>query len=524
MTTAQDLLRMLDDPSFGKPSQADAARKLLEQLDGGSQPEPKKATPKDWKQAIWENVVGDNDPTTQNAGEKLGSFLNKAGEAMTFGLVGDEASAGVESLMGADYEQRRDHYRMQEENLERDHPIASIGAEIGGGVLGALVPAGAAAKGMGAGARIGRSIGAGMLGGATYGFAEGEGLDDRRDNAKTGALWGGTAGAAAPFIGRGIEKGINKALGNRAISQAARNAPTTEQLRAMGRAAYQEIDDAGVQVKPEAFDASRAKIMAALKGGSGFDDLPGPGSLTPNSARVAQIMGQASDEMAQEPTAALPFKAVDQMRRQAGAAAGNVTNKTDQKAGMMIIEGLDEMIQNLGENDVVAGDATALKKAIPKAREIWSRMSKSQLIDDAIDAGENNYLSGGASGIRNQFARILRNPKLSRGFSDTEIAAMRRVVQGSTPEKILNLLGGGLGQLAQIGAGFGAGGPVGALAGAGMGIAARKGSEAVASRNAELARAIIAGGKAPKNLPQITQSSRDLIDRLVRRTGVAQSH
>lgn len=66
-------------------------------------------------QRIRDNLLGDDDPTTQNFGERVGSFLNKAGESMTFGLIGDEASAAVESVLpGVDYETRRDHYRDQE--------------------------------------------------------------------------------------------------------------------------------------------------------------------------------------------------------------------------------------------------------------------------------------------------------------------------------------------------------------------------------------------------------------------------
>ena len=108
------------------------------------------SAPKDWKTTLWENIIGDNDPTTQNTGEKIGSFLNKAGESMTLGLVGDEASAAVESLApGVNYEDRRDHYRQQEEVLERDHPGAAMTAEIGGALLPALATGGLAAGGTG---------------------------------------------------------------------------------------------------------------------------------------------------------------------------------------------------------------------------------------------------------------------------------------------------------------------------------------------------------------------------------------
>ena len=108
---------------------------------------------KSWGQTLKENLIGDNDPNSQNFGEKVGSALNKAGEAMTFGLIGDEASAAVESAIpGVTYNDRLNHYRGQEEVLERDSPGLALTSEIGGAVAGAMLPLGAAATlGRGAG-------------------------------------------------------------------------------------------------------------------------------------------------------------------------------------------------------------------------------------------------------------------------------------------------------------------------------------------------------------------------------------
>jgi len=473
-------------------------------------------------QTVKEFFLGDNDPNTQNAGERIGSALNKAGEAMTFGLVGDEASAAVESVLpGVDYDSRVKHYRDQEALLERDNPGTALGAEIGGSVLGAMLPLGAAGtlgRGAGLAPRIAASTATGAGMGGTYGFMEGEGLDDRLAQGASGALLGGAVGSVAPAVGAGIQKVADSLVARQAVGRAIQGAPTSEALRAQGNAAYKAIDDAGVQIRPEAFDRARSSIVDKLRTNTGFDELPGPGSLTPNSARTVQIMDQSAGRMAAEPTAALPFKSLDQMRRQAGAAAGNVANKTDARAGVEIIQGLDDFVKHLGADDVVAGDVQTLQDLIPKARDIWSRMTKSQLVDDAIQAGENNYLSGGSSGIRNQFKSIISNPKLSRGFSEAEIAAMRRVVKGTMPEQILNLLGGGLGQLGQIGAGLGVGGVPGAMLGMATSAGFRKASEAVSSRNAEIARALVAGGKL-KNLPGASDQVRKITEALTRRIG-----
>ncbi|WP_146684143.1 hypothetical protein [Thioclava sediminum] len=472
-------------------------------------------------QALKDNVFGDNDPNSQNFGEKVGSALNKAGEAMTFGLIGDEAGAAADAALGiGSYDNRLQHYRQQEHVLQRDNPKTALGAELGGAVLGAMAPGGAIGTlGRGAGLlpRLAASTATGAAMGGTYGFMEGEGgFDNRMSDAKTGAKVGAAVGFAAPVVGRGVQKLADGHAARQAITKAIKGAPSSEALRAEGRAAYDAIDRANVQIQPQAFDRTRQRILNMLRQNTGFDELPGPGSLTPNSARAMEIMRQAGDRMAKEPTAALPFKSLDQMRRQAGAAAGNFANKTDQKAGMEIISGLDDLVKNLAPGDVVSGDVQALKTLIPKARDVWSRMSKSQMIDDAIEAGQNNYLSGGASGIRNQFKRILSNKKLAAKFTEAEKAAMRKVVNGSMGSQIMNLLGGGLGQLGQIGAGFGLGGPAGAAAGAVTGSLARRGSEVIASRNAEIARAMVANGKLNR-LPVASESSRRAIEALMRR-------
>lgn len=486
-------------------------------------------------QRVKEFFLGDNDPNTQNLGEKIGTTLNKAGEAMTFGLIGDEASGAAAGLGAAivpggqnfqqAYEGRRDFERQQEAVLERDNPGLALGAELGGAVAGAVTPLGAIGtlgRGASMPARIAASSAAGAGMGGTYGFTEGEGMEDRAAQGYSGAQFGAAAGAIAPVIGAGVQRIADGRAANVAIRDAAKGAPTSAQLRAQGNAAYQAIDDANVQIRPQALQTTRQKIIDSLRANTGFDELPGPGSLTPNSARTMQIMGEAGEQMAQDPTAALPFRSLDQMRRQAGAAAGNVTNKTDARAGVEIIQGLDDMVRNLGPDDVVSGDVQTLQEVLPKARDIWTRMTRSQVVDDAIEAGQNNYLSGGSSGIRNQFARILRNDKLSRGFSEAEKAAMRKVVNGSIPEQLLNLMGGGLGQLGQIGAGFGMGGVPGAMAGMATSAVARKGSEALTSRNAEVVRALIANGGL-KTLPTAPDSVRRISETLMRRIGAAGS-
>ena len=111
---------------------------------------------KPWGQVLKENLFGDDDPRKQNFGEKVGSFLNKAGESLTLGLVGDEASAAIESILpGTNYDDRLEHYRGQERAFEEAHPVAALGAELVPLAVPGVGAASLAAKGANMGTRMG---------------------------------------------------------------------------------------------------------------------------------------------------------------------------------------------------------------------------------------------------------------------------------------------------------------------------------------------------------------------------------
>lgn len=483
-----------------------------------------RASKKSFGTKVRENLIGDDDPTTQNFGEKVGSFLNKAGEAMTFGLVGDEASAAAAALIpgGRGYDEQLAHEREQEALFERENRAAALGAEIGGSLAGIMVPGlgtlGTLGKGASVPARMATSAGLGAAGGGTYGFMEGEGVDDRIGQGQTGVGLGAIVGALVPAVGAGVQKVANNRAANRAIRQAAEGAPSTDELRAMGRAAYNQIDNAGVQIKPQSFQAARDKVRQALLDKTGFDPLPGPGGNTPKAARVLQTM----DEMAKDSAEALPFKSLDQVRRRAASPMLSA-DKVEQGAGREIIGQLDDYVRNMGPDDVVAGDVKTLQEVLPKARDLWARMSRSQLIDDAAGLGEEAYMSGSGSGIKYQFKKILKSPQLSKGFSEAERKAMARVVNGTIPEQVLRLAGSGLTQIGGTIAAATGGGPLAALGVLGATTGARSLSDKVIQRNAEIVRALVANGKL-KALPAASDTARRITESLLRRTAAVGPH
>lgn len=457
----------------------------------------------------------------QTKGQKIGNFLNKAGEAMTMGLIGDEASAAVESLVpGVSYGDRLQHYRQQEENFERDHPVAALTADIGGSMVAPVAAFGAikAAPGaMNMAKRMAASAGATGAMSGVYGFAEGEGgLQSRMENAKTSAATGAAMGAAFPLAGAGVQKVADMAARRKIINALIKKAPTTAQKRAEADDLYRQVRNAGITIRPDVARNQMAEIAEYLQSeGVGKKAAK---KIMPSSRAILNEVKEFG-----EGANTVPFQDVEISRRFMGHAAGaNLQNAGDTRIATEAMSKLDDFIANLKPDDVDAGDVEALKRLLPKARETWAQMRRSQTIDDAIDAGQD-YMSGEASGIRNQFRRIVKSPKLRRGFSDAEIKMMRKVINNSGLESIAHYIGSGLGMMGTIGGGVGAGaaagGPVGGVLGgmaaAGAAHGARQLSSGIARKRAEIVRAIVASGGLPK-MPTANPASAAIVEQLLR--------
>lgn len=433
-------------------------------------------------------------------------------QGLTFGF-GDEMVAALRPYIheGETYEGALEGQRAALTQAREDRPGYAYGGEIAGAVaspVNMVLPVATTRGGLGARAASGaRAAG---TGGAIYGAGTGEGgIGNRAINAGQTGLLGAGVGAAIPVIGAGVQKVADKTALRQRIAELLRGAPSTEALRTQGQAAYRAIDDAGVQIAPEAARRGLAGIT---------DDLMAEGVALDKTGKVfpgARAIVDAAQDIGAD-GAPVPFGELDVFRRFAGNAAGaNPANKADTRLATRAVTGLDDMVGGLTPADVTAGDLSALQTALPKARDIWARMSRSQKLEDAIAAGDN-YLSGPASGIRNQFSRILKNPKLARGFSEAEKAVMRRAAQGSLPEQALHLAGGGIGNIVSVLGGAGMGGVPGALLGTAGAAGLRKASEAVVRRNAEVARAIVASGGLQSGV-KASPAARNAIEALLMR-------
>lgn len=448
---------------------------------------------------------------------------------------------------GERYAYGREYARAREDAARRDNPGLTTAGELGGAVATAMMPVGVGARGAqvaGRAAQVapraaqavtaarnglplltraGGSAATGAAMGGVYGFGAGEGgLGPRAESARNAAILGGVFGAGVPMVGAGVEKALNARAGSRAIREAAKAGKSTSELFDEGDALYKLIADADVRVKPESAIRGYGDVaMGAAKEGADKVYPTGVPHPTPAGAAAYSLTKEGAEQAATLPE--VPFSDIHThskiMRNIAGS---NLANREDTRVAQAAKGKFDDWILGLGPDDVTSGDVAAMTEALPKARDTWSRARKSQVIDDAVERGQN-YLSGGASGIKNRIKSILNNPKIASQYTEAERAAMRRVVDGTPVEKLIDTFGGGLGQMATmgvggaIGSGAGGGGAVaGTLAGAGVGQIARRASEAMAAKNAELARAAIASGKLTGNLPTVNPQVRAIVEQLLR--------
>ena len=128
-----------------------------------------------------------------------------------------------------------------------------------------------------------------------------------------------------------------------------------------------------------------------------------------------------------------------------------------------------------------------------------SGMKRAELIENIITKAELSA-SGIEKGLQSGFRSLLNNKTKLRGFNDEDKALMKRIVQGGPVKKLVGFIGkfsfagSRLGGALATGVGAFAAGPVGAVAAPIVAQGARSAAGAATSAQAELARALAAGG------------------------------
>lgn len=298
-----------------------------------------------------------------------------------------------------------------------------------------------------------------------------------------------------------------------AIQQAA---PDIKTIQTAKNNAYAALDDFGVKVKADAFDGFANKINAQLVK-EGIDP-----TLTPKSTAALKriVDAKGSDKTLSE---------LDTLRKVAKGAANDI-DKADARLGNIIISELDASIDKLSNQ--IGGK-------FKEARGLAQRAFKSQDITDMIE-NASHTASGLENGLRIEARKILKNKKRRKGFTSEELAALRKIEQGTTTANLAKLLGKfgisegqatsmlgasiGIGGGGAIGAAFGpVGAGVGALTVPAIGQIAKKTAQRITLKNTKLADDLIRAGRDSKeiakaylkNTPIAERSVSDLTDLLL---------
>jgi hypothetical protein len=343
-----------------------------------------------------------------------------------------------------------------------------------GEVAGNLSLGGAAAKGgmtlMNAakptmGSLVPRSAAEGAIYGGLSGAGNADGdLSDMAGGALTGALTGGAVGGATG--------GVVGALANRAAVKAA---PAVDDLRAQAGSLYDAAQASGVTF-PKATVKQLADDIAAKAISEGIDP-----TLHPRATAALKRLQDAA-------RTGMTVKDAQTMRRIMSGAGKDVMNPDEGRIAGMMRNMFDDLIEQ---------GAPELKQA----RTIYSQAKRGEVIEEAIQkardaAGANYSAAGFETALRQQFKNLLNSKRALRGFSESEVAAIRKVVQGGPIENVARLVG----KLAPTGAvSFGMGGGVPFMIGNAMGGPALGAGMAAGTMGAGMAGRRIAGGITAKN-------------------------
>lgn len=426
---------------------------------------------------------------------KLNAATNAALEPLVPQIVSD--AIGGTRIPGSNFSERYENELKRQEGMdkafEEQSPIASTASEIGGAVAGTIpmIAAAPAAFGISNAPMLGRVAASGLSGAALSGADAAVRSEGDADKTKTGAAIGVAIGAAAPYVGAAIGA-VGRSIGNRLAPVAV---PTLEELEAAANAAYRRSEEAGVRVAQPAFKEGVESASAAAKE-AGIDKTIHP--------KATAAIGRLEEAVGSEPS----LKEIDILRRIVGGAAKSLEPDERRIAGV-IMRRLDGMVDGLTPGQVATGNAEEGVAALKEARQLWSMSRKSEIISDALDEARLRAASSGSGGNidnaqRQAFKNILLDEKVARGFSDSELAQMRRIVEGTPSQNIARMVGraapntGALPLIANLTASGASGGltlPLSALATGGKVY-----SDAVTRKAIDtLGRSVRAGGDIPES-------------------------
>ena len=293
-----------------------------------------------------------------------------------------------------------------------------VGTEVGAmAVPGGIMLRGAKAPLAVAGGEVASALGSGIAGQASREIAP------ESD----------TADLVASLLG-----GMSPVAASRAMRPSPK-APTLDELQAQSSAGYEAVRESGATLSPKSSDALAAGIESA------FGTRPATRRMNPKAAIAAE---ELAGDMRQRPPS---IAEVDEARQWIGDNVAGSNEAGERRLGMMMKDAIDNHLDQLQPGDVTGTNrANEVVAALTGAREKSRRVHKSQLFEaedtGLVAKGLRRAATTGTGGneinaIRQNVRRVLENPKLRRGFNETELQAMRDIADGTPTQNALRLIG-----------------------------------------------------------------------------------
>lgn len=257
-------------------------------------------------------------------------------------------------------------------------------------------------------------------------------------NMKTGGKSGGLMGAMSPVLGDAAhdnywgeklkQTGLGLLVGGAtggivgASAPKAQAPPTTLDIKAQAGDMYKAADQAGVIVKNDSFKNFSDNLQKHIAD-EGLSKRLHSGALGAlQDIEEAATSGQP-----------ITLKGIDLLRQNVGDVAATAGTSGERRLAGIMRDKMDDYLQSIDSNHVLAGDPQAATQVLSQARDVWSTYKKSALIDDLIDGAKNrsNFTASGyENGLRTEFRALAQNNDKMRGFTQDERDAIHQIVRG----------------------------------------------------------------------------------------------
>ena len=201
--------------------------------------------------------------------------------------------------------------------------------------------------------------------------------------------------------------------------------PTTEELLAKSKAAYEGVDTSYLQFFRKEFNTEMSKVPDKLRSDVGYIE----GGALP---KIDEVM---RDLLANRPK---DIKELMDIRKVIGGAAKS-TDPHERLVASALLDEFDNYILNAPNRAFVVQDPKAIN-AWKQARADYSKVKKSEIITDILERADvslTNKESAMAAGL----SSLAKNEKKMRFFTPDEQASIKNAVRGDNLQIMLRTVG-----------------------------------------------------------------------------------